>query len=208
MPFLDSPSSTSSNKPSPPPVAPNVTKTTIPASVTRKPVAPSAKKKSNARRAGKHVSAASETLPSSNSTGGDEGDSVSSTDSILDSAEYTVGDEEDEDDTDIFSPTLPSDRLIVDTKVTSDGLTLYKTADGSWLSDIELHRLANMARNSRLLKELGLDNANRISRPQGRTGDEEQELEAEDDREFSVARARTSLPPRESHPRVSKQDIT
>lgn len=147
-------------------------------------------------------------MPSSNSTDGDEGDSVSSTDSILDSAEYTVGDEEDGDDTDIFSQTLSSDRLIVDSKVTSDGLALYKTADGKWLSDIELHRLANMARNSRLLKELGLDDANRISRPQGRTGDEEQELEAEDDREFSVARARTSLPPRKSHPRVSKQDIT
>lgn len=62
---------------------------------------------------------------------------------------------------DIFSLNLPPDRRVVDSKDTAGGLTLYKTADGDWLSDIELNRLANIARNSRIMSELGLEEAKR-----------------------------------------------
>lgn len=186
----------------PPPLAPRVVKT---------PVAPGQAIKPAARKR-KNASAASKPSPKSNINGssdndGDE-DSIAPEDSMLDSAEYTVGGEEDEDDTDIFSPTLSPDRLIVDSKVTSDGLTLYKTAKGEWLSEIQLKRLANIARNSRLLMELGLEDAKLSLRPRGLAADEDKEPEAEGDREFSVARARTSIIPRKSHPRASKKDVT
>lgn len=195
VPFRDCevPPTTASSEP--PPLVPRVVKT------------PVARKRKNA-------SAASKELPKSSSNGGggsnndgDE-DSVAPEDSILDSAEYTVGDEEDGDDTDIFSPTLSPDRQIVDSKVSSDGLTLYKTAKGEWLSEIQLTRLANIARNARLLMELGLEDAKLSLRPRGLAADEDKEPEAEGDREFSVARARTSIIPRKSHPRASKKDIT
>lgn len=184
-------------------VPPTTASSEPPALVPRVVKTPVARKRKNA-------SAASKALPKSSSNGGSnndgEEDSVAPEDSILDSAEYTVGGEEDGDDTDIFSPTLSPDRLIVDSKVSSDGLTLYKTTKGEWLSEIQLTRLANIARNARLLMELGLEDAKLSLRPRG--ADEDKEPEAEGDREFSVARARTSIIPRKSHPRASKKDIT
>lgn len=128
--------------------------------------------------------------------------------SPLDEARYTVSDDDEEDIMDIFSPKLPPNRLIVDSKVVAGGLTLYKTAEGTWLSDIELNRLANIARNSRIMSELGLEEAKRHLATKPRKQVEEKEPEPEDDREFSVARARTVLPPREHRPRGSKQDIS
>lgn len=128
-------------------------------------------------------------------------------DSSLDEARYTVNANDDDDAMDIFSPALPPNRLIVDSKVDAGGLTLYKTAEGKWLSEIELERLANMARNARILMELGLEEAKGrlATRPRG---GEDKEPEPEDDREFSVARTRAALPPREHRPRLSKQDIS
>lgn len=125
--------------------------------------------------------------------------------SSSDEARNTVNAEDDDDAMDIFSPALPSNRLIVDSKVDTGGLTLYKTAEGEWLSEIELERLANMARNARIMTELGLEEAKSrlATRPQG-----DKEPEPEDDREFSVARTRAALPPREQRPRLSKQDIS
>lgn len=53
-------------------------------------------------------------------------------DSSLDKAQYTVNANDNDDAMDIFSPALPPNRLIVDSKVDAGGLTLYKTAEGEW----------------------------------------------------------------------------
>lgn len=127
---------------------------------------------------------------------------------MLDTAKDTISDTEEYDETDIFSPLLPPDRCIVDSK-DSGGLTLYKTAEGRWISEAELHRFANMARNARLMKELGIEEAKRpfTTRPVGQE-DDDNALGAEDDREFTISRPQTTLEPRERRPRQSKQDVT
>lgn len=125
----------------------------------------------------------------------------------MDGASYAISDKVVCDEMDIFSPHLPRERRIVSSKESAGGLTLHQTADGQWLSETELHRLANMARNARLLKELGLDEAKRaLTTRSGRRDDEEPEVE--DDQEFSVVRVKTSVAPRERHPRQSKQNIS
>lgn len=129
--------------------------------------------------------------------------------SALDTARYTVDDSEEYDEMDIFSPLLSPDRRIIDSKI-SGGLTLYKTAEHQWLSEAELQRMANIARNASLMRELGIEEAKRpfTTRPAAREDDDENALEVEDDREFAVARSRTTLEPRESRPRQSKQNVT
>lgn len=154
-------------------------------------------------------------------TSNPDGDSDSSSDSdsggpdvsLLDKSEHIITDHENDDgddDMDIHSPTLPTNRRIVDSKVNSDGLRLFKTAKGEWLSEAELYRLANMARNARLLSELGIEDAKKslTTRPGGRAGDEGKEPELDDDRAFTIARTRPTPSPRERHPRQSKQGVS
>lgn len=149
-------------------------------------------------------------LTGSNSKSGSDDDSDNDSEQSEDSESNgadkdTVSNVNDIDDMNIFSPSLPPNRRIVGSK-DRGGLALYRTEDGEWLSETELRRLANMARNARLWANLGLEEAKRhlISRPH----DEGKDSEPEDDREFSVARTRVSLPPRERHPRASKQNDT
>lgn len=154
-------------------------------------------------------------------TSNPDGDSDSSSDSdsggpkvsVLDETEHIITDHEDDDDDDdmdIHSPTLPPNRRIVDSKVNSDGLRLFKTAKGEWLSEAELYRLANMARNARLLSELGIEDAKQslTTRPGGRAGDEGKEPELDDDRAFTVVRTRPAPTPRERYSRQSKQGVS
>lgn len=108
--------------------------------------------------------------------------------SMLDTAKHTIDETGEYDETDIFSPLLPPDRRVVDSK-DSGGLTLYKTAKGCWVLEAELQRFANMARNARLMKDLGVEEAMRpfTVRPTGREDDDENAPEAEDEREFTLA---------------------
>lgn len=210
IPFPDSAVSASaepSYKNPPPPQTPSISNAARKTNARKdtaanKKIAATASKKATARKRTRGNDNAAEASLASNSN------SDSPQESTLDEARYTVSDDDEEDLMDIFSPKLPPNRLIVDSKVGAGGLTLYKTAEGNWLSDIELNRLANMARNSRIMSELGLEEAKRHLATKPRKPVEEKEPEPEDDREFSVARARTALPPREHRPRGSKQDIS
>lgn len=173
-----------------------------------RPSAPSATRGSKARQhASKSGDPASKVSTESVSKDDDEGETETS---ALDTARYTVDDSEEYDEMDIFSPLLSPDRRIVDSKI-SGGLTLYKTANDQWLSEAELQRMANIARNAGLMRELGIEEAKRpfTARPATpRDDDDGNALEVEDDREFAVARSRTTLQPRESLPRQSKQNVT
>lgn len=148
--------------------------------------------------------------PSTDSESEDDCDSNQVQSDGLDGARYTVSDNEDWDEMDIFSPHLPPGRRIVDSKESAGGLTLHKTAEGQWLSETELHRLANMARNARILSDLGIEEAKRrLTTRSGRGEDEDdKEPEVEDDQEFSVAPTKTAVIPRERHARKSKENVT
>lgn len=187
MPFTGS--GTTSN------VSPTATPSkSLPSSTVQKPTV--------RKRTRKDTSPSAGTLRNSDSD--DEGGSEDPITSTLEN----IHDNDDDDDMDIFSPTLSPERRIVESKVASDGLVLYRTAQGEWLSEAELRRLANMARNARLLSELGIEDAKRRLTARSGGQEEEKEPELEDDRAFSVGRAQPSLAPRERHPRQSKQGVS
>lgn len=207
VPFPDSDVSSDVSPTAPPPDI-------SPSSNAKKPAARKRTRVSKGRkrtRKGDGASAgALRTDSDSNSNSDSDSDSGDPKVSALDEAVNIISDHEEDDDMDIHSPNLSPDRRIVDSKVNSDGLRLFKTAKGEWLSEAELYRLANMARNARLLSELGIEDAKQglTTRPGGRAGDEGKEPELDDDRAFTVARSRPTLSPRECHPRQSKQGVS
>lgn len=165
---------------------------------------PNASQKPTVRkRARKAEVVASSTSSDSDSDPREDDDSLDPL--ALDAARYTVSEGAECDDMDIFSPLLPPDHRVVETKDSLSGLTLYKTAKGEWLSEAELERLANMARNAQLLKDLGIEEAKRrlTARPEN-----DEEPEPEDDRDFSATAIRAMPPPREHHPRQSKKVVS
>lgn len=100
---------------------------------------------------------------------------------------------------------LPHDCRILDSKVTSSGTTLYKMADGTWVTPYEHGRLIQIARNRELMERLGLTAAveDLYGRPQVRENKKDDTPEGE----FTGPSIR-SLPPRVSLPRTSKNQTS